>query len=232
MMHYRGLVRLGGLVHRDCYVSRAKRPWITDLSALCPYDGIEPGDIAEFETDPDWRHWSLADTPEQQDQQLQWHAFESSTGRLLVCDRMILTRISWQDLDEAGFVDGAPVTLDGLRYTCRLLTGGQSALDDPHQGAQEVNEWDQLMGGTVDGAPRPSSRDLTPPLCPDHLHGGHNHFWNWFGAVSWTAEPFAGRANGRVCRGYHGPLFFYVNTVDHRHEDIGWRPVLERRDSD
>jgi hypothetical protein len=25
----------------------------------------------------------------------------------------------------------------------------------------------------------------------------------------------------------HGPTYFYDNTVDHRHEDIGWRPVLE-----
>ena len=47
------------------------------------------------------------------------------------------------------------------------------------------------------------------------------------GAVSWTAETVTSRANGRVCRGYHSPTYFYINTVNHRHEDIGWRPILE-----
>jgi hypothetical protein len=69
--------------------------------------------------------------------------------------------------------------------------------------------------------------DHASPLSPDHLKSPHNSLWNWFGAVSWTAEPVASRADGRVCRGYHGPTYFYVNTVDHRHEDIGWRPILE-----
>ena len=76
-------------------------------------------------------------------------------------------------------------------------------------------------------APKPKVTDNTAPLSPNHLSSTHNSFWNWFGAVSWTAEPVASRANGRVCRGYHGPTYFYVNTVDHRHEDIGWRPLLE-----
>jgi hypothetical protein len=45
--------------------------------------------------------------------------------------------------------------------------------------------------------------------------------------VSWTQEPFRHRATARCCRGFHAAGFFYLNTQSHRHEDIGWRPVLE-----
>jgi hypothetical protein len=108
-----------------------------------------------------------------------------------------------------------------------LLTGGDEPRDDPYLGATLPNEWDALVGGIASNAPKPKVTDNIAPLSPNHLSSTHNSFWNWFGAVSWTAEPVASRANGRVCRGYHGPTYFYVNTVDHRHEDIGWRPLLE-----
>ena len=141
---------------------------------------------------------------------------------------MLLTRVSWQDLDEAGYVFGADVSIDGKQFLCRLLTGGDAPRDNPYQGAARPNEWDSLVGGCdVRNAPRPNLADSAEPLGPDHLNSTHNGLWNWFGAVSWTAEPVASRTDGRVCRGYHGPTYFYVNTVDHRHEDIGWRPVLE-----
>jgi hypothetical protein len=68
---------------------------------------------------------------------------------------------------------------------------------------------------------------MITPLTDAHRTSPHNLFWNWFGSVSWVQDTCAGRSDGRVCRGYHGPQFFYENTVDHRHEDIGWRPVLE-----
>ena len=141
---------------------------------------------------------------------------------------MLLARISWQDLDEAGYVYGKELSLDGYNFRCRLLTGGDTPQDDPYQGATRPNEWDTLVGGVGSNSPQPDLADNAAPLSPDHLASPHNRLWNWFGAVSWTAEPVASRADGRVCRGYHGPTYFYDNTVDHRHEDIGWRPVLEQ----
>ena len=124
------------------------------------------------------------------------------------------------------FFVNAPATTD--IYTLSLHDALPiSPCDDPYQGATLPNEWDALVGGTASNSPKPEVTDNTAPLGPDHLTSPHNSLWNWFGAVSWTAEPVASRADGRVCRGYHGPTYFYVNTVDHRHEDIGWRPVLE-----
>jgi hypothetical protein len=228
MMEYIGTQQLGGFSHAGQILAPATRPWITDLSALCPYDGLQAGNIPEFELDPNWDNWALTDTPKDSSDRLSWHVFQKGNIRYLVADRMLLARVSWQDLDEAGYVFGTEVSIDSKQFRCRLLTGGDTPCDDPYQGATKPNEWDTLVGGTVLNAPKPDATDNATPLTPDHLNSTHNGLWNWFGAVSWTAEPVASRANGRVCRGYHGPTYFYVNTVDHRHEDIGWRPVLEQ----
>ena len=228
MIEYIGTQRLGGLAHAGQVLAPATRPWITDLTALCPYEGLQPGNIPEFEGDPDWDNWTLTDSPKNYTERLNWHVFQQAGTQYLVADRMLLTRVSWQDLDEAGYVFGADVSIDGKQFRCRLLTGGDTPRDNPYQGAARPNEWDSLVGGCdVRNAPRPNLADSAEPLGPDHLNSTHNGLWNWFGAVSWTAEPVASRTDGRVCRGYHGPTYFYVNTVDHRHEDIGWRPVLE-----
>ena len=228
MMEYIGTQQLGGFSHAGQILAPATRPWITDLSALCPYEGLQAGNIPEFELDPNWDNWTLTDTPQDSSDRLNWHVFQLGNIRYLVADRMLLARVSWQDLDEAGYVFGTEVSIDAKQFRCRLLTGGDTPCDDPYQGATQANEWDALVGGTVLNAPKPNATDNTTPLTPNHLNSTHNGLWNWFGAVSWTAEPVASRANGRVCRGYHGPTYFYVNTVDHRHEDIGWRPVLEQ----
>ncbi len=227
-MDYKGTERLGGFSHAGKTLAPATRPWITDLSALCPYKGLQPGNLPEFERDPNWDNWALTDSPKDPSLRLNWHLFGDGGKRLMVADRMLMSRVSWQDLDDAGYVHGTELSIDGRLFRCRLLTGGDTPCSDPFQGATRPNEWDALVGGSgALNAPQPDPANSTAPLCPDHLTSPHNRLWNWFGAVSWTAEPVASRADGRVCRGYHGPTYFYVNTVDHRHEDIGWRPVLE-----
>ena len=228
MMEYIGTQQFGGFSHAGQILAPATRPWITDLTVLCPYEGLQPGNIPEFERDPNWHNWALTDSPQDPSQRLNWHVFQQGNIRYLVADRMLLARISWQDLDQAGYVFGTELSIDGRQFRCRLLTGGDTSHDDPYQGATQPNEWEALVGGAAAAnAPKPDAADNASPLSTDHLASPHNRLWNWFGAVSWTTEPVASRADGRVCRGYHGPTYFYVNTVDHRHEDIGWRPVLE-----
>lgn len=226
-MRFLGTQTLGSLRYRGRILAPADRPWITDLSVLCPYPGLQPGNLREFETDPDWSVWQISDTPDDETTALRWLVFAGVSTKLLVADRMLMTRVSWADLEAGGYVYGRGINIDGTAYTIRLLTGGSAANDDPMAGAGAPNEWDTLLSGQPDGAPKPTSTELTTPLSQSHLNSPHNALWNWFGAVSWVQDTCAGRADGRVCRGYHGPQFFYENTVDHRHEDIGWRPVLE-----
>jgi hypothetical protein len=233
MIRFEGAVTLGSLRRDGAALPRPTRPWLVDLSALKPFDFAPPGDIAEFEPQPDFARWSLGDTPSDGAEALRWNAIDVEGRRLLVCDRVILVRVSWDDLAAAGYVDGRDVTIDGRTYVCRLLSGGDAfrVADDGYAGGSPANEWDDIVAGhvAVEGAPSPPSRSAGDVLDATALAHPHNCLWNWFGAVSWTREPYRATSTARVCRGFHAAGFFYLNTQSHRHEDIGWRPVLEQR---
>ena len=76
MIEYIGTRQMGGLSHAGQVLAPATRPWITDLTVLCPYKGLQPGNIPEFERDPDWNNWSLIDSPEDPSKRLKWQAFQ------------------------------------------------------------------------------------------------------------------------------------------------------------
>ncbi|MCA3594977.1 MAG: hypothetical protein IOC63_18590 [Methylobacterium sp.] len=231
MARYLGQVALGCLIKDDLASPRPSRPWLIDLSLLKPPFPVVPGDIADFETAPDFARWQLGDTPASPAHQLLWNEIDDDGRRLLISDRVILARVSWDDLDAAGYVAGRRISIDGKAFRCRLLTGGQDFRTgkDGFDGASPRNEWDRFIGGDepVEGLPPPKARDGTRDLSDVDLASAHNRIWNWLGAVSWTQEPYLHRATARCCRGYHSARFFYLNTQSHRHEDIGWRPVLE-----
>jgi hypothetical protein len=113
------------------------------------------------------------------------------------------------------------------------MTGGtdyQVGTDGLSGGHPTDNEWDCFVSGEeqVEGLPTLTAKDRTGVLSDKVLQASHNQFWNWIGAVSWTSTPYANRETARCCRGYQAGQFFYLNTYNHRHEDIGWRPVLEQ----
>jgi len=231
---FKGIKSFGALYHDGAPQPRPSRPWVTDFSILAvPYEGMELGNISEFEPAPDWSRWCLGDTPTHPNNTLNWIVIEDSTRRLYICDRMILVRVSWQDLFDAGYVDGARVVIDGKTYTCRLMSGGndyQVGTDGLSGGNPTDNEWDCFISGEeqVEGLPTLTPDDRSGVLSDKVLQAPHNQFWNWIGAVSWTSTPYANCEAARCCRGYQAGQFFYLNTHDHRHEDIGWRPVLEQ----
>ncbi len=230
MPRFLGLHDFGSLRLDGKPVPRARRPWLVDVSILRPVPGLVNGDIADFDTAPDFTRWTLGDTPGDAEACLRWVAIEDRGRRLLIGDRVILVRVSWDDLDAAGYVTGRQVVIDGRPYLCRLLTGGAAfrAGEDGHAGGVPENEWDRLIGGdeAVERLPLAPPRAAGPLALIDR-DTAHNAIWHWFGAVSWTQEPFLHRATARCCRGFHAAGFFYLNTQSHRHEDIGWRPVLE-----
>ncbi len=224
---------LGCLMLDGAPRSRPLRPWLIDLSQLKPRLPAVPGDPSDFEAAPDFGRWTLGDTPVDEAFRLKWNVIDDQGRRLLICDRIIMARVSWDDLDQAGYVTGRKVTIDGRNFNCRLLTGGNDfrVAEDGYQAGTPVNEWDRFVGGDepLTGLPSPPARDASRDLTEEDLASPHNQLWNWFGAVSWTQEPYLHRASARCCRGYHSARFFYLNTQSHRHEDIGWRPVLEPR---
>ena len=232
MSTFKGVICLGGLYRKSEVQPRPTRPWLIDLTVLRPYEGLATGNVADFETAPDMELWRIGDTPANKTHQLQWVCIEDQGRLLLISDRVLLMRISWDDLQTTGYVAGRVVTIDGRRYQCRLLTGGSRfrSTDDGFAGGwPAANEWDRYVAAEAPmaGLPKPSPTDLDETLDHMDLHSEHNALWNWFGAVSWTQEPYAQLETARCCRGYRSARYFYLNTHSHRHEDIGWRPVLE-----
>ena len=233
MAAYKGTVELGGLYQDGRAIPRPDQPWLIDTSVLQPYDGLMPGNIADFSGNPDWSAWVLGDTPTQELARLRWHVFEDEGRTLLICDRVILVKVSWNDLNQVGFVNGAAVQIDVRRWNCRLLTGGsqpRQGSDGHSRGAPEGNEWDHYVVNEagIKGLPMPALSDTDQILSVVDKASAHNQFWNWMGVNTWVREHHAIRDTARCCRGYAAAAFFYTNTFDHRHEDIGWRPVLEQ----
>lgn len=64
-------------------------------------------------------------------------------GNIWVCDRNILAGVSWDTLNEKGYVFGKEVTIDGHKYKIRCLTGSDGTEDS--YGAGCDNEWDRFM---------------------------------------------------------------------------------------
>ena len=190
---FHGLVRLAGLYRDHQAQLRPTRPWIIDLSVIRPYEGVTPGNVADFETAADMLSWQIGDTPSDPAQQLQWVRIEDEGRLLLISDRVLLMRISWDDLNEAGYVQGRPVAIDGRRYLCRLLTGGSRFRvegDACSGGWPTANEWDRYVAAesSLEGLPTPSPTDLDDTLDWADQASPHNALWNWFGAVSCVCE--------------------------------------------
>lgn len=232
MSQFDGVINLGGLYCRNVPLPRPTRPWIIDLSEMQPYPGIEPGNAADFTAAPEMQHWQIGDTPDDLESQLRWVKVQDRGRTLLICDRVILFRVSWDDLDRAGFVNGRSISVNGSSYRCRLLTGGSRFRVESEGragGAPDDNEWDRWVvnEALVPGLPSPTRGDLDDAVDLADRSGVHNRLWNWVGAHSWTQTPYENLSTARCCRGYHSANYFYLNTQSHRHEDIGWRPVLE-----
>ena len=64
-------------------------------------------------------------------------------GDLWVCDRNILAGVSWDTLNEKGYVFGEEITIDGNRFKVRCLTGSDGSKGSYGEGCD--NEWDKLM---------------------------------------------------------------------------------------
>lgn len=74
---------------------------------------------------------------------------------LLVADRVLLTCVRWNDLQDFGFTSGKMVDIDGRKYFCRLLQVGDRG--------GTPNEWDRIVDAT----------------------GGDDELWHWSTCFFW-----------------------------------------------
>lgn len=181
-------------------------------------------------------NYTFGNTPSDDANKLQWVKIKDGDKTLLICDRVILVNVSWDDLNGQGYVTGKTVTIDGAKYKCRLLTGGSNYRNgDPYAGGSPTNnEWDRFITReeVVSGLPAPVSSDLDTNQNSTDFNSAHNKFWNWFYVYSWCQETYSGNASSRALRGYISARSYYWNTSSIRFAHCGFRPVLEILNTD
>lgn len=99
--------------------------------------------------------------------EIRWLEFKN----LLIADRCVCTGVSWDDLRQAGLLDGKPVKIDGKDYLCRSLKVGSMP--------GEPNEWDDALNAL----------------------GEDDKDWHWLGDKFWGQETAEEDRSCGVLRG-------------------------------
>ena len=181
-------------------------------------------------------NYTFGNTPSADANKLQWVKIKDGDKTLLICDRVILVSVSWDDLNSQGYITGKTVTIDGAKYKCRVLTGGSNRRNgDSYAGGTPTNnEWDRFITReeVISGLPAPVSSDLDSSQNSTDLNSAHNKFWNWFYVYSWCQEVYASDASHRAYRGYVSARFWDWYYSSRRNATLGFRPVLEVLNTD
>ena len=180
-------------------------------------------------------NYTFGDTPSADANKLQWVKIKDGDKTLLICDRVILVSVSWDDLNGQGYVTGKTITIDGAKYKCRLLTGGSNRRNNDWYagGTPTNNEWDRFITReeVITGLPAPVSSDLDTNLNTTDHNSPHNQLWHWTGVYSWCQETWAENASYRAVRGCYSARIwssYYATSAPY----VGFRPVLEILNTD
>ena len=181
-------------------------------------------------------NYTFGDTPSADANKLQWVKIKDGDKTLLICDRVILVSVSWDDLNGQGYVTGKTITIDGTKYKCRLLTGGSNRRNNDWYagGTPTNNEWDRFITReeVITGLPAPVSSDLDTNLNTTDHSSTHNQLWHWVGVYSWCQETWAENASLRATRGYLSARYWDNYSSGTRDVAVGFRPVLEVLNTD
>ena len=181
-------------------------------------------------------NYTFGDTPSADANKLQWVKIKDGDKTLLICDRVILVSVSWDDLNGQGYVTGKTITIDGTKYKCRLLTGGSNRRNNDWYagGTPTNNEWDRFITReeVITGLPAPVSSDLDTILNTTDHNSTHNQLWHWVGVYSWCQETWAENASSRASRGFNSARGWDSNSSGRRNVSVGFRPVLEVLNTD
>jgi hypothetical protein len=231
MAQYLGTVKLGGFYNNGAILKRPTKPWRPDDSAG---GNSGYGDIPQMSGS--MANYTFGDTPSADANKLQWVKIKDGDKTLLICDRVILVSVSWDDLNGQGYVAGKTITIDGTKYKCRLLTGGSNRRNNDWYagGTPTNNEWDRFITReeVITGLPAPVSSDLDTNLNTTDHNSTHNQLWHWVGVYSWCQETWAENASRRARRGYDSARFWNYSSSGSRYVSVGFRPVLEVLNTD
>lgn len=185
----------------------------------------------------DISNYSFGNTPSDDAKKLQWVKIKDGDKTLLICDRVILVNVTWNDLNSAGWIFGKEVNIDSAKYKLRSLTGGtgpRSTNDWYSGGTPANNEWDRFVTReeVITGLPAPVSSDLDSSLNSTDLSSAHNQLWNWMGVYTWCQETYSSNTSYRAVRGYLSARYWSDLNATISYPRLGFRPVLEILNTD
>jgi hypothetical protein len=144
MIRYEGLVELGTLKKGDVELQRPNKPW---FDKWIDNEKVY-GDIHIFDNANDkMSDYNITDTSPIYDNKILWNNFTYRDQEILICDRNILVDVSWVDLNNAGYINGKMITIDGDKYLCSLLTSDMdSGIKYEKSPVNRFkNEWDMFI---------------------------------------------------------------------------------------
>ena len=182
-------------------------------------------------------NYSFGNTPSDDAKKLQWVKIKDGDKTLLICDRVILVNVTWNDLNSAGWIFGKEVTIDGAKYKLRSLTGGsnyRNTSDVYAGGTPTNNEWDRFITReeVITGLPAPVSSDLDSNLNSTDFSSTHNALWNWAGVYTWCQETYSSNTSARAYRGRNSARLWNYYNATNSNSNVGFRPVLEILNTD
>jgi hypothetical protein len=156
---------------------------------------------------------------------VQFYFIKVDTG-LLIADRVCQHSVSWDTLNANQYVEGMPVTVNGIQGIVRCLGGGNSYADaegnssttDAGLGAWPVDsEWDTYI------------------VNKDYGTGaGRDDVWHWSGCATWiqdTPQINIANSNSRAYRSHKSisyPQYIALGMDSNRGvSTIGFRPVFQ-----
>lgn len=222
------LHKLGTLFMGQTKIIRPTKPWRNDSQ---PYSGAGNGNIQNYAVGS---NLDIRDTDANDAYKMQWR--EVNDGKkYFVADRVWLSNISWNDLNEQGLIAGKEITIDGQLYLLRVMMGGEErrggGTGSSYEGGQLPNEWDHWIENTknLPGLPKPTSSDLVSNAYGNSavMNDTHNQMWNWVYMYSWCKDVYKHNTATRASRGYYSARHFNWYYATYRHVSRGWRPVLE-----
>ena len=99
MAQYLGTVKLGGFYNNGAILKRPTKPWRPDGDVGGNY-GV--GDIPQMSGS--MANYTFGNTPSADANKLQWVKIKDGDKTLLICDRVILVSVSWDDLNSQGYI--------------------------------------------------------------------------------------------------------------------------------
>lgn len=167
----------------------------------------------------------IRDADKNDNHKISWIEINEDNKKLLICDRNLITGVSWNELNNQNLVYGKVIMISDKRYLLRLLTGS------PNEKEKGFSEWDKYIQNLDEIENLPISTDnknnIIKEETEDEEKGQSNKLWNWRSCCSFTQSEYGKNNKFCIIRGLYSTAYNNYCDKDITYETVGYRPVLE-----